>query len=308
NNTTLETECARAGIELRHVEDGFVRSAGLGASFVQPSSLVFDSRGIFYDSRGPSDIEVMLEEAEFPPDLVERARQLREKLVATRTTKYNVDAVRQERIDGKGRPIVLVPGQVEDDASIQRGSPTFKHNIDLLEAVRKRHPDAFVVYKPHPDVEAGFRRGRVPAERAQNFADRIVTNAPILDLIETCDSVETMTSLAGFEALLRGKPVTTHGQPFYAGWGLTEDLCPVARRTRGRSLDELVAVALILYPRYLDPISRLRCTPELLVERLASAGQRQRTPTEKLMRALQISAARALHIGHSVRQLARGGA
>ena len=39
--------------------------------------------------------------------------------------------------------------------------------------------------------------------------------------------METMTSLAGFEALLRGKPVTTHGQPFYAGWGLTEDICPV---------------------------------------------------------------------------------
>ena len=65
----------------------------------------------------------MLEEAEFPPELVERARLLREKLVAARTTKYNVAARAHERIDAGGRPIILVPGQVEDDASIQRGSP-----------------------------------------------------------------------------------------------------------------------------------------------------------------------------------------
>lgn len=307
DTSMLEAECVREGIELRHVEDGFVRSAGLGASFVQPSSLVFDSRGIFYDSTRPSDIEVMLEEAEVPPELVERARRLREKLILARMTKYNVASRRTQPIDANGRLVVLVPGQVEDDASIQRGSPAIRRNIDLLRAVRERHPESYVIYKPHPDVEAGFRRGYVSEERARQFADRVVTDASILDLIEACHQIETMTSLAGFEALLRDKPVATHGQPFYAGWGLTEDLCPVERRTRMRSIDELVAVALILYPRYLDPVSGLRCTPELLVERLSSEGQRQRTPAEKLIRAVQVSAARALHIGHSVKQLARRG-
>ena len=98
----LEAACAKEGIELRRVEDGFIRSSGLGASFVQPSSLVFDGRGIFYDSREPSDLEIMLEEAEFPPELVERARLLREKLVAARTTKYNV-AARPHGRDRRGR-------------------------------------------------------------------------------------------------------------------------------------------------------------------------------------------------------------
>jgi capsular polysaccharide export protein len=303
----LEKACAKERIELHRVEDGFVRSAGLGASFVPPSSLVFDTRGIFYDAGRPSDLELMLEEAEFPPDLIERAARLREKLVAARTTKYNVDAQAFERIDSNGQPVILVPGQVEDDASIQRGSPYLKRNIDLLKAVRVSHPDDFIVYKPHPDVEAGFRRGRVSEREAEAFADRVVTRGAILDLIESADRIETMTSLAGFEALLRGKPVTTYGQPFYAGWGLTEDVFPVARRTRQRLLDELVLAALILYPRYLDPVSGLRCPPELLVERLA-AGQRTRTLREKLMRALQVSAARALHIGHSVKHVARRGA
>jgi capsular polysaccharide export protein len=138
-------------------------------------------------------------------------------------------------------------------------------------------------------------------------ADRVISRGAILDLIEASNRIETMTSLAGFEALLRGKPVTTYGQPFYAGWGLTDDMAPVIRRTRRRSLDELVLAALILYPRYVDPVSGLRCTPELLVDRLASAGQRKRGTREQLMRALQISAARALHFGHSVKQLARRG-
>ncbi|MGH6925741.1 MAG: capsular polysaccharide biosynthesis protein [Propylenella sp.] len=307
DNARLEAASTEAGVPLEEVEDGFIRSAGLGATFVLPLSLVFDRRGIFYDSRRPSDLEIMLEEAEFPPELLLRASRLRERLLAAGTTKYNVAPNGGIRIDSGGRPIILVPGQVEDDASIQRGSPRLKRNIELLEAVRGRHPDAFVLYKPHPDVEAGIRRGRVPEREAARFADRIVISSSILRLIGVADRVETMTSLAGFEALIRGKPVTTHGQPFYAGWGLSEDLCPVARRTRNRSLDELVAAALILYPRYLDPVSGLVCGPELLIERLAAEGRRQPAPVERLVRLAQISAARALHMGHAVRMLARRG-
>ena len=78
------------------------------------------------------------------------------------------------------------------------------------------------------------------------------------------DEVHVNTSLAGFEALLRGKAVTTYGVPFYAGWGLTRDLGPVpARRTAKRSIDELVAAALLIYPRYLDPVTGLPCPAEV---------------------------------------------
>jgi capsular polysaccharide export protein len=34
-------------------------------------------------------------------------------------------------------------------------------------------------------------------------------------------------------------------------------------------LEELVAGVLILYPRYLDPVTRLPCGPEIIIERLA---------------------------------------
>jgi len=39
-------------------------------------------------------------------------------------------------------------------------------------------------------------------------------------------------------------------------------------RGRRLSLDELVAGVLILYPRYLDPVTRLPCGPEVLIDRL----------------------------------------
>jgi len=301
NNAELERACRAAGVPFVRVEDGFVRSAGLGASFVTPLSLVFDSRGIYYDPGTPSELEDTLQNGDFPPDLLARAARLRSLLVAAGTTKYNVAAGDPAPFDPGGRPVILVPGQVEDDASIRRGAPAVRTNFDLLQAARQRHPDAFIVYKPHPDVEAGFRRGRIAPDLAGRFADRIALGASILSLIALADRVETITSLAGFEALLRGKAVTTHGQPFYCGWGLTEDLCPVPRRTRRRSLDELVAAALILYPRYLDPVSGLRCPPEVLVGRLATAARHEPGAPERLARFGKVLGARALYFGRSLK-------
>jgi capsular polysaccharide export protein len=121
---------------------------------------------------------------------------------------------------------------------------------------------------------------------------------PIASLISMVDEVHVNTSLAGFEALLRRKPVTVYGVPFYAGWGLTADLGPVPdRRTARRSLDELVAATLLLYPRYLDPITGLPCPAEVLAPRLCNgAGEdpgllvRMRRLQGKLMRRLGLVA------------------
>ncbi|MGF1644795.1 MAG: hypothetical protein ACFCUJ_14235, partial [Thiotrichales bacterium] len=86
------------------------------------------------------------------------------------------------------------------------------------------------------------------------------------------DEVHTMTSLTGFDALLRGKQVVTYGQPFYAGWGLTRDLADsrtaFVRRTRQLELDELVAGALLRYPRYWDWTLRGFTTCEAVLHRI----------------------------------------
>ncbi|MGU3363037.1 capsular biosynthesis protein [Methylobacterium sp. M6A4_1b] len=263
--------CAEAGVPLARVEDGFLRSVGLGAGLAPGASIVVDDRGIYYDPRTESRLAFLLRTATFPLDLVTRAEALRELVIARRLTKYNVGLTDASGDWPRDRRIVLVPGQVEDDASVMHGSPVVRSNLDLLRAARTRNPDAFLLYKPHPDVEAGFRTGAIPEAEALTLADRIVGGLSIVDLLDRADHVETMTSLAGFEALIRGLSVAVHGRPFYAGWGLTEDLAPGADRGRRLALDELVAGALLLYPLYLDPVSRKPCSAEQLLDRLAAA-------------------------------------
>ena len=260
------------GAHLIEVEDGFIRSAGLGADCVPPLSLVVDRCGIFFDPRCASELENLLQYGDYPGDLLDRARQLRALIVESGVSKYGVGHHRVERRAGGGRHL-LVPGQVEDDRSVLCGGGAIRSNLDLLREVRRDAPDAYILYKPHPDVEAGHRRGAIADGGAGHFADEVVRNQPIASLIDMVDEVHVNTSLAGFEALMRDTPVTTHGVPFYAGWGLTRDLGAVpGRRTARRTLDELVAAVLLLYPRYLDPVTGLPCTPEILVRRLSEGA------------------------------------
>lgn len=259
---------ATDGAPLLRVEDGFLRSVGLGANWVKPLSWVVDRRGMYYDASTPSELEDLLRDGTFDGELLQRARALREAIVAAGVTKYNVGAGHWQRPAPATR-VVLVPGQVESDASIAFGAPGVRRNVDLLRAVRERRPDAHVVYKPHPDVLAGKRPRGEHEDEARRWCDEVVTDVPMHRLLDAVDELEVLTSLAGFEALLRGKPVVCHGHPFYAGWGLTEDVLPHPRRTRQLQLDELVAAALILYPTYVSRTSGAFTTPERALYELA---------------------------------------
>ncbi|WP_407330954.1 capsular polysaccharide biosynthesis protein [Enterovibrio sp. 27052020O] len=249
------------------IEDGFIRSNGLGVHFNKPISLVLDRSGIYFDATRPSDLETLLN-SEISSYMVERAERLLPILLEQGITKYNVGNTEVLALP-KNKKIILVPGQVESDASIRFGSPEVKTNSELLSQVRRANPGAFVIYKPHPDVVAGQRDGGAWEHDALSCADVVVTDIAMNTLLSQIDEVHTMTSLTGFEALLRGKSVTTYGMPFYAGWGLTQDKLKCERRQRQLSLHELIAGTLILYPTYIDPVSRQLCTVEQALERLA---------------------------------------
>ena len=274
----LDAAASAAGVDVVRVEDGFIRSRGLGADFIPPASVIIDGRGIYYDARQPSDLEALLSDQVFTTGLLVRARRLRDVLVARGVTKYNLGGAQptleQEAAleQAAGRRRILVPGQVADDLSVLAGGAGIAPGLPLLRAVRQRNPDAFILYKPHPDVEAGHRRGAVPDTEALALADLIVRDVSMDSLIGAVNEIHTVTSLTGFEALLRGRAVTTYGRPFYSGWGLTADIDPPAGRTRRLTLDELVAATLILYPHYIDPVTGLRCGPEHLVDRLDQAA------------------------------------
>ncbi|RYH02347.1 capsular polysaccharide biosynthesis protein [Salipiger sp. IMCC34102] len=256
---------APAETAMVRVEDGFLRSRGLGAELVPPLSLVLDEVGIYYDPARPSGLEALIERApDLPGFAVARAERLVQTLTAAGLSKYNLGGAALPDLP-EGRRI-LVPGQVADDASVRLGAAEVATNRDLLQAVHAANPAAVILWKPHPDVVAGLRDGAVADW--QNWADAM-TLASADAALGAVDEVWTMTSGIGFEALLRGKRVVCLGQPFYAGWGLTEDRAmPLVRRTARPSLSQMVHATLIDYPRYFDPVSGLACPVEVVVERL----------------------------------------
>lgn len=266
------------------VEDGFLRSKGLGADLVPPLSLVTDAQGIYFDPTRPSDLEDLIARPP-PPGGLARAERLMAALRKGKVSKYNLDGHFPDLPPGHR---ILVPGQVEDDASIRLGAGKTCTNLALLALARAHNPDAILLFKPHPDVEAGLRPGALPEAEALRFADKVLHKSNPVALIEAVDEVWTMTSLLGFEALLRGKTVTVTGAPFYAGWGLTRDLGPVPDRRKARpSLAQLVHAALIAYPRYLDPVTRRPCPPEVVLERLAHGPLPRPGPLNRSLAKLQ---------------------
>lgn len=273
------------------LEDGFIRSVGLGADLIRPLSWVMDRRGMYFDATEPSDLEILLKTAEFEESLLRRARRLRERMVAESLTKYNVGignwSLPEELKSAVRSRVILVPGQVEADASLAYGATGVKRNIDLLRCVRENNSNGYVIYKPHPDVVAGLRHSGRDEENANDWCDEVVIDVSMGELLPLVDEVHTLTSLTGFEALLRGKKVVCYGQPFYSGWGLTEDIRPVSRRGRDLALDELVAGVLILYPTYVSRTTGRFTTPERALDELLAWREEQSGPMPRWRRVLR---------------------
>ncbi len=266
-------------IPVWRMEDGFLRSVGLGSDLRRPSSLVVDRTGIYYDGGRPSDLEGFLKSHSFDEYDLARGRKLMATVLDARVSKYNVGAMGgldfRTRAAGD-QTIILVPGQVEADASLEFGSPLVRTNAALVEAVRAANPDAYIVYKPHPDVVSGNRKGAVPLDILDNCVNETIMDADIIDCLEAVDAVHTMTSLTGFEALMRGLPVTTYGMPFYAGWGVSTDLMADQlndRRGRTLPLEALVYGLLCVYARYVKWPGGTSYGPEALVSDIAAAAR-----------------------------------
>ena len=271
---------------ITRVEDGLLRSRGLGAKLIPPLSLVCDDIGIYYDPSRPSRLEELIEASTKLGEAdLDRARKVISRLIAGGLSKYTLPETKALPDLPKGRRI-LVPGQVADDASVILGTEEITSNAALIEATRAANPAAIVIYKPHPDVEAGLRDGALPDVAAT--ADVVLHDVDAVAAIEACDEVWTMTSTLGFEALLRGKRVTCLGTPFYAGWGLTDDRAmPLPRRTALPDLPALVHAVLIDYPRYLDPVTQLPCPIEVILDRLEAGEIAPPGPGNRMLSKLQ---------------------
>ena len=251
-------------IPIFRVEDGFIRSVGLGSDLTQAFSLVVDSKGIYFDPTCESDLETILQTTLFTDEMLHKAEEVRSFLVEHKLSKYNMYEHKALHFP-EGKKIICAIGQVQDDASIRYGANGMS-NVAFLNAVRESNQDAYIVYKPHPDVLAKNRKGHIPLKHALRLCDAVVNDVSIDSVVSVCDEVHTMTSLVGFEALMRGKKVVTYGMPFYAGWGLTYDMQTSSKRNRTLKLEELIAGTLLCYPRYIDPESLTLCDIEIFLK------------------------------------------
>ena len=286
----LKYQAATQGIKTLFIEDGFIRSRGLGSTYEKPMSLVLDNNGIYYDPLSGSDLFSILNNIKTRDDydfLIAKAKKIREYLVSHNITKYNVGDNRKldEFIScikdkAKGREIILVPGQVEDDASVKKAGGLIQTNMELLRKVRENNLNSFILYKPHPDVVALTRKGGNFKGEIFSLYDIMVNDLNISSLYKIVDKVCVLSSQSGFEALLRGKKVEVYGKPFYAGWQLSSDKCAIKGRDAVLSIDDLVAGVLLLYPTYYDWNSGLFARVEDICYRLEHMQER---PKDKFL-------------------------
>jgi capsular polysaccharide export protein len=254
----------RTGQPVLLAEDAFLKSvltvARPGPRRYQANVAVFfDDLGYHYAGARPSRLEVLLNSVDLGPEEIRRGAAIREKLVRNRLTKYNHQPPLSEELGRPGRKKVLVVDQSFGDASVTEGLASPRTFRLMLKTALEENPEADVIVKKHPDAiaqEAKSRRRRrsyFQGLRPEGRIFPLTVEANPYSVIERVEAVYTVSSQMGLEALMAGKPVHVFGLPAYAGWGLTIDYLQCGRRTRIRTLNELVYIIYGLYTRYAGP-------------------------------------------------------
>lgn len=267
-------------LKIIRFEDGFIRSVGLGAGMISPSSWVFDLGGMYYDSSSNSDLFKLIYDCRLNTDdnNFKYITNIKNKIIKNDISKYNITSSDDIQISTK-KKIILVIGQVEDDAAMINGGSFFKNNFNFIKAVRNRNIDSYIIYKPHPDTIYKLRKSDLESENFLNFVDLIYKDGDAISILSYVDEVHVITSLVGFEALIREKDVHCYGKPFYSNWGLTNDysfdsdLGLIGVKSKGsnfvkKSIQELMYASLIEYPVYFSNNGKKITTIDNTIDRL----------------------------------------
>jgi len=244
------------------IEDGFIRSKALGSDLSPPLSIVYDEIGIYFDPRSESGLERLISTYSLTDMDKKEGFNIKKTLLENNISKYNISVNIEDDIYSKNpkKKIKIIIGQVEDDASIIFGSNSIKTNLDLLKEVfNSKEENDLLIYKPHPDVTVGNRVGSIDINVANLYCDYIDSVTPISNILKHNNiEIHTITSLTGFENILRGNKTYCYGNPFYAGWGFTYDMeMPqyIKNRRKDLSINDFFTYSYIKYPIYYSNIS-----------------------------------------------------
>lgn len=284
SNLGVVAAAARNGALLVTCEDGFLRSADTWANFSAPPryrhgcSVIFDTLGFYYDATRPSQIEKMLNDRTLvvTEDERRRARQLIDKIVSCRLTKYNHQPIFTPEVGRPGRRKVLVVDQSYGDFAIQKGWGSDQTFAEMLEDAKRENPDADILVKTHPDTMTGTRAGYYDGVKEEGNVFRVTMPVNPYSLMDLVDKVYVCSTQLGFEALMAGKEVHVYGMPFYAGWGLTVDRQRNPRRTNVRSLEEVFHIFYLRYTHWMDIRSGRPCMIDVAIDNLLSLREEYR--------------------------------
>ncbi|KZL13851.1 hypothetical protein [Pseudovibrio sp. Ad26] len=240
--------------EVWRLEDGFIRSVGLGVQYAPLASFILDKTGgLYFDPRVPSQVERILNDTIFSEEQRQFARNCIAEVTSKNITKYNLSENGCKDVKLPDKPLILVFGQFEGDASLKYGGGQFKLNTDLIDLALIENPDAAIIYREHPDITSGLRPSKSDVTPYLDRIQLLPSDYPVWLHLPKFDKVYVITSLAGFEAAIRGAKVRVAGSPFYAGWGITQDLEEHPRRKKARSVEEVFYAAYLKGAIYLNP-------------------------------------------------------
>ena len=266
----LEQSLINSGFNYHYCEDGFMRSSGLGIKLFIPGSLSFSKNGIHFDSTKETELENLLNNVTLTSQEKDRAHTIIEFIKQRNISKYgNLGQEPFPKIENNNKNILII-GQVENDASLEFGSPNIKRNKDFIENVINNTEKSNLFYKPHPDVVAKLRPGEVSKSYLQENNVVEIQNTPLSECINSCDEVHVLSSQSGLDALILNKKVICYGVPFYSGWGLTTDKNTTERREKKLSLEELIYVSFVKYPTYVNPKTKKKCEIEEILELISN--------------------------------------
>nr|WP_275980306.1 hypothetical protein [Halalkalibacter alkaliphilus] len=250
------------GVPYLAMEDGFLRSVGLGVDGAPSLSFSLDDVGVYYDASKPSRLENILNSTGWETkELIDDAKKAIQLIKENYLSKYNTGRIMDpSEFRQNGRKRVLVVDQTLGDMSIALGLGSQQSFINMFYKAKQENPGADIYVKVHPDVIAGKKQGNIQNLKEDEHTIILSEGTNPLSLLENMDAVYVVTSQMGFEALLLGKEVHCFGMPFYAGWGITHDELNLDRRTKNRSLEELFAASYMLYCTYLNPKTGKRGT------------------------------------------------
>ena len=243
--------------------DGFLFSSF--GSPKEPLSLIIDYNGPYYDPKAYSDLEYLLSNENFTEHEKKLSEHFLDSLRVTYAQKARLEEVGNLaaiKRDAGSKKIIFVPGQAEDDdLTFVGGHMAINNDYHFLKTICEQNENSFIVYKPHHNhktktnsevsKEGIISLNAIAGQKKNKLV--IEDNASISHCIDYCTEVHINNHDCGLEAIIKGKKVITYGNPFYSGYGLTEDKQHSLRPKRNLTVHELALGTYMLYPRYKVP-------------------------------------------------------